>query len=218
MKANRWTIGRRLVQILAILLLASPTLGWSFFEGNLGSASLGGLLLSDPLASLQILLLTGDLAGPLLTGTLVVLVFYGLLGGRAFCGWVCPVGLFTDLFEPIARRTGRSRWGLHWKFGALAILLGLSLALGIPAFETLSPIAIRWSGTELRGWIGFESAVVGPAGGTPAGPASLVSQPLPPGWFLRFARTDQPGRGSISCRSLYPLRRLSTSLFCRRGP
>jgi ferredoxin-type protein NapH len=72
-----------------LLLLATPAFGWTFFEGNLGAAAIVGLQLSDPLAALQILLLTGTLTATMLSGTAIVLVFYGLLGGRVFLVAVC---------------------------------------------------------------------------------------------------------------------------------
>lgn len=142
MRVNRWTVGRRLVQCGVLALLASPALGLSFFEGTLGAASLLGLQLSDPLATLQVLLLTGSLALPLVTGSGIVLALYGFFGGRSFCGWVCPVHLLTDLADLMPGRRLRARWPLDWKYGALGLALGLTVLLGVPAFETLSPIGI----------------------------------------------------------------------------
>jgi len=158
MKVNRWTIIRRLVQCGVVLLLASPAFGWSFFDGNLAAASLLGLQLSDPLATLQILLLTGTLSATLLTGTGIVLAFYGLLGGRVFCGWICPVHLLTDLAEmlPWARRL--PRWSLGWKWAALLLTGVLSLLLGVPAFEILSPIGV--SGRLLGFGLGSSVAIL----------------------------------------------------------
>ena len=74
MKVNRWTVAHRLVQCSVALLLASPVFGWQAFQGNLASAALFGFRLSDPLAALQIVLLTGALAVPAVVGVGVVLV------------------------------------------------------------------------------------------------------------------------------------------------
>ena len=142
MKVNRWTIGRRIIQLLVLLLLATPAFGWSFFEGNLGAAAIAGLQLSDPLAALQILVLTGSLTTTMLTGTAIVVVFYGLLGGRTFCGWVCPVHLLTDLADMLPWPKRLSRWSLNWKLSALVVTAVVTIMLGVPAFETLSPIGI----------------------------------------------------------------------------
>lgn len=142
MRVNRWTVGRRCVQMLVLLLLATPAFGWTFFEGNLAAAAVSGLQLSDPLASLQVLLLTGALSATLVVGTAIVAVFYALIGGRVFCGWVCPVHLLTDLADLLPGTTRSSRRPLHWKTSALALTAIMSLLLGIPAFETISPIGI----------------------------------------------------------------------------
>lgn len=142
MKVNRWTIGRRIVQVLVLLLLTTPAFGWSFFEGNLAAGAIVGLQLSDPMAALQILLLTGSLTTSMLTGTAIVLVFYALLGGRIFCGWICPVHLLTDLVDMLPWPRNLSRWTLNGKLSALAVTGVLTLLLGIPAFETVSPIGI----------------------------------------------------------------------------
>ena len=142
MKVNRWTTGRRCVQILMLLFLATPAFGWTFFEGNLGAAAIVGLQLSDPLAALQILLLTGTLTATMLSGTAIVLVFYGLLGGRVFCGWVCPVHLITDLVDLLPWPKRLSSWSLEWKTTALIVTVIMTVILGIPAFETVSPIGI----------------------------------------------------------------------------
>lgn len=141
MRVKRWTAARRTAQVLVLLLLASPALGWTFFQGNLASASLAGLKLSDPLAALQLLLLTGAVAAPLLGGAALTAAFYLLFGGRSFCGWVCPVHLLTDLAELWPGRASR-RWRLSWKWAALGVMLVLTVLLGVPAFETLSPIGI----------------------------------------------------------------------------
>lgn len=142
MKVNRWTIGRRCVQILVLLLLATPAVGWSFFEGTLSAAAIAGLQLSDPLAALQILVLTGSLTSTMIIGTVIMVVFYGLLGGRVFCGWICPVHLLTDLVDMLPWPKRLARWSLKWKGVALAVIAIVTVLLGIPAFETLSPIGI----------------------------------------------------------------------------
>ena len=53
--------------------------------------------LADPFAVLQLLAAGGMLASNALLGSLITVVFYGLLGGRTFCAWVCPLNPVTDL-------------------------------------------------------------------------------------------------------------------------
>lgn len=140
MRVKKWTVARRAVQMLVLLLLASPALGWTFFQGNLASASLAGLAISDPLATLQAALL-GGLAAALLGGAALTAGFYLLFGGRSFCGWVCPVHLLTELAALLPWRPVR-RWSTGWKWAALGGALLLTVFLGVPAFETLSPIGV----------------------------------------------------------------------------
>lgn len=151
MKVNRWTIARRVVQLAVLALLASPLWSQTLFEGTLASASLLGLKLSDPLAVLQVLLLTGSLSLTLLAGVGMVLAVYGLLGGRVFCGWVCPVHLLTDLADLLPWTRQLPRWPLAGKQAALVVTLLLSLLFGVPVFETVSPIGIAVRGLTFGG-------------------------------------------------------------------
>lgn len=142
MKVNRWTLGRRAMQLAVLGLLLSPLWSRTVFEGTLASAALFGLQLSDPLATLQLLLLTGSLPLAMLTGSGLILTVYGLLGGRVFCGWVCPVHLLTDLAEYLPGVRQRPYRGLAGKFVALGVTALLSLLFAVPAFETVSPIGV----------------------------------------------------------------------------
>ncbi|MEZ5581733.1 MAG: 4Fe-4S binding protein [Candidatus Competibacteraceae bacterium] len=90
---------------VGVLLLFFGTLHWSWqlagqplLTGNLSSSEVVGLIpMADPLAVLQILF-TGHLVQTeVLIGALLVLFGYGVLGGRVWCSWVCPVNMVTDL-------------------------------------------------------------------------------------------------------------------------
>lgn len=142
MPVDRWSVVRRTVQVAVLLLLLSPWWSRAAFEGTLASAALFGLQLSDPLATLQVLLLTGTLTTALLVGCATVLIVYGLLGGRVFCGWVCPVHLLTDLGDLVPWTRRLPRWPLSGKYLALLLVFLLSLVFAVPAFETVSPIGI----------------------------------------------------------------------------
>ena len=139
-----WWLPRRLVQGAALLLIATPLFGWSFFQGNLASASLLGLKLSDPLAFLQVLLATRIMIPAFAGAALLVLALYFFTGGRSFCGWICPVNLVTELADPLRQRLTGERfiWPPATKYGALAITLVLTVVTGAPLFEVLSPIGV----------------------------------------------------------------------------
>jgi ferredoxin-type protein NapH len=149
LRSNRWKVARRSVQILVILLLLSPALGFGFFRGTLISGELFGLALNDPLAALDYTLAARNLSFGLVAGALVVLAFYFVVGGRVFCSWVCPVhlvseagGLFRGKSPAFGRKsplTGRKQ-PLTRKYWVLGLVLLLSLVTARPVFEIVSPI------------------------------------------------------------------------------
>lgn len=142
MNFKRWGIARRTVQLLMIALLASPLAGLTIFRGNLAAAELLGLPLADPLAFLQALLGGRVFVLSYLLSALLVVGFYFLLGGRTFCGWVCPVGLITELADRLRRNlgTGSITLPLAYNRWTLALVLLVVMATGVPLFELLSPI------------------------------------------------------------------------------
>jgi ferredoxin-type protein NapH len=145
--AHRYEVGRRLSQAGILLLFwLGAHLHLGVLTGNLSSSRvLRTVPLSDPFAVLQILVSGASLSGTVLLGALLVLLFYLLVGGRSFCGWVCPVNAITDLAAWLKERFGIrgqfrvGRSARHWVLG-LALLL--SAGLGIAAFEWVSPIAV----------------------------------------------------------------------------
>ena len=165
MSFRRWWLPRRLVQCGALLLIATPLFGWSFFQGNLASASLLGLKLSDPLAFLQVVLAAKIVVPAFAGAVLLVLALYFFTGGRSFCGWICPVNLLTELADPLRQRLTGERfvWSPAAKYGTLAVTLGLTVINGAPLFEVLSPIGVvsravafaSYSGLALLGGILF---------------------------------------------------------------
>jgi ferredoxin-type protein NapH len=145
--AHRYLLARRTV-VLGMLLLfwlgANVHLG--ALTGNLSSSRvLRTVPLSDPYAVLQILASGVPLASTVLVGAVIVLLFYALFGGRAFCGWVCPVGLVADGSRWLKRRF---KVGAHFRisrssrYWIMILALPVSAVTGVAAFEWLSPIGI----------------------------------------------------------------------------
>lgn len=142
--SSKWTIARRIVQILMIALIASPLAGVAIFSGNLASGELLGLPLSDPLAWLQAVIGGRVFLFSYLVSMLIVVAFYFLLGGRSFCGWVCPVNLVTELGDMLRKKwkTGTTTLPLVTNRWSLALVLVVVALTGVPLFEMLSPIGI----------------------------------------------------------------------------
>lgn len=148
---HKWLLLRRLSQfgILALFLLG-PLAGIWIVKGNLNaSLTLGILPLTDPYVALQSLVAghVAEAAG--LIGIAIVLVLYLLVGGRAYCSWVCPINPVTD-----AAGWLRERWGIkggahisrntrHWILGMT--LLGSALS-GMVLWELVNPVSMLHRG------------------------------------------------------------------------
>ncbi len=148
----RFLIARRLVQIgVLILFIGTVHWGWTLFNqpvlsGNLSSSRfLGVIPLSDPFAVLQVIASRHWPFMDALIGAAIILLTYLLLGGRVFCSWACPVNMVTDLANWLREKLGmRSLFIVPPKtrYWGLLLALVLSFAIGVAAFEWVSPIAI----------------------------------------------------------------------------
>jgi len=148
----RYIILRRTTQIGVLLLFfATAHWGWSLagqplLVGNLSSSTLLGLIpMADPFAVAQMLLTRHVLESQVLIGAGLVLLLYGLLGGRVWCAWVCPINMVTDLAGWLRTRLGiRDMFHLNRniRYVVLALALLLSALAGVAAFEWVSPISM----------------------------------------------------------------------------
>ena len=141
----RYLVTRRLVQ-LAVLgaLWGGAKLGWNLMVGDLSAARfLGTVPLGDPFALLQVLATRHVPAATALLGGALTTALYVVVGGRAWCAWVCPVNPLADLVAWLRRRLGAKGGldvdGTTRRWMALG-LVGTSAIVGVPAFESVSPI------------------------------------------------------------------------------
>lgn len=143
MNSRRWGLARTVVQLGALGMIASPLAGLSLFSGNLSAAEIAGLPLADPLAAIQVVLASGIAHPTFLLSAAGVTLFYWILGGRTFCGWVCPVYLVTESAGKIwQNRSTTPRIPLSGKRAALILFLVFAFVTGVPLFEVISPIGI----------------------------------------------------------------------------
>lgn len=148
MKQYKYLTLRRLTQITVLFLFFSGNAySWSFLRGNLSSAKvLDTIPLSDPFAIMQSFSAGAVIAADAMIGALIILLFYALLGGRVFCGWVCPVNMVTDLANKIRTFFDLDIIWKSWeikrgvRYWIVALSLVLSAVLGVTAFEWISPI------------------------------------------------------------------------------
>ena len=161
-----FTVVRHFVQVAILLLFLAPVLlaGWKlfggtvggdnaiatpsdqFFYGSLSSSSVFGVTLLDPFAMLQVVLASKSFSLDLLIGVIPMLVVYGLIRGRVFCGWTCPVNLVLEILDWVRKKlhitVEETVLPRRTKVYVAVGVLVLSLILSIPVFEALSPISV----------------------------------------------------------------------------
>ena len=143
----RWLITRRASQSAVLgLFLAGPLAGVWLVEGNLSSSLvLGTVPLSDPFVLLQSLFAGHVAEASALIGAAVVVAVDALLGGRAYCAFVCPVNMVTDAAAWLARRFGiRPGWqpARETRLWLLAATLAAAVATGSLAYELVNPVSV----------------------------------------------------------------------------
>lgn len=143
---HSWTTLRKAVQSLALLAFVALFV-WSR-RGGWPAAVVNIPMRLDPLAMLAHLLASRTvLAGSALALLIVVLT---LAVGRAWCGWLCPLGTLLDLFSPRSRRGApkaapdslrQAKYGLLLTILVAALFTNLTLMIFDPLtilFRTLS--------------------------------------------------------------------------------
>ena len=163
---SKYLILRRITQLSILFLYFGANIyGWKILEGNLSfSLFLKTIPLSDPYAVLQMAFAGAVISMDMIIGTLIILLFYGVIGGRAYCSWVCPVNMVTDLAGYLRRKLGIDKDGKrylisrkfrYWAFGTLLLV---STITGVAVFEFFSPIGILTRGIVFG--IGFGWAFI----------------------------------------------------------
>ncbi|CAL6168753.1 quinol dehydrogenase ferredoxin subunit NapH [Vibrio alginolyticus] len=158
-RAHRFLILRRLCQFTIIaLFMAGPMLG--ILTGNLSSSMLLDTVpLSDPLIVLQALA-TGHVPEfNALLGVVIVVVFYAILAPRAFCAWVCPLNIVTDLAAWLRRKfniKASYRWSPMIRYWLIPVLMLGSALSGTILWTWLDPVAALHRGLVFgmgAGWV-----------------------------------------------------------------
>ncbi len=148
---NRWLIARRATQCFVLgLFLLGPWFSVWWVKGNLSSSmTLEVLPLTDPFVFAQTLL-----AGHLpeltaVTGALIVIAFYLMVGGRAFCAWVCPMNVVTDVAYWLRTKFSLNgnlridRRTRYWLLGAIMVAASIT---GAAAWELVNPVSVLHRG------------------------------------------------------------------------
>jgi len=155
MKRIKYLLLRRLTQVgLLVLYFGANAYGWHILEGTFGSSRLFGTVpLADPYTVVQVLASGFVLAGDVLLGALIITMFYMVVGGRAFCSWVCPVNMITDAANWLRRKLNLDKEEVNYRFlkrsaryWLMVVGIVVSAIVGVAAFEVISPITIMQRG------------------------------------------------------------------------
>ena len=152
LQAHKWLMARRFSQIsiLALFLLGS-TNEISLIKGNLASSEvLGTVPLLDPIVFLQMAFAgAGGFTSSAIIGVLIVTIFYGLIGGRMFCSWVCPLNIVTDAARWTRRKLGiisSTKLKKNTRYFMLAMVMIVAAASSSLAYELVNPVSILHRG------------------------------------------------------------------------
>lgn len=142
---NAWR-NRRWAVLIAVNLLfvVSFWLDIQILEGALTASRFLGFHLIDLNSALQVILAHKHIPVNLVIGTATVFVLWVLLGGRAYCSWICPYHLLAEWAEKLHLwLVARNKVSDHAFHRGLRVVLWLLFALlalvtGYTVFETLS--------------------------------------------------------------------------------
>ncbi|WP_440876484.1 quinol dehydrogenase ferredoxin subunit NapH [Thalassotalea sp. PLHSN55] len=145
--AHRFLILRRISQLFIIaLFLLGPVFGIWLIKGNLAnSLILDTVPLSDPFIFIQLLFAGHIPEANAIIGVAIVLFFYFLVGGRAYCSWVCPINIITDTAAWLRRKFSINTHtsipkGLRLVILAAALLT--PLVISFVAWELFNPVSM----------------------------------------------------------------------------
>ncbi len=151
LRAHKWWLLRRASQLTALAaFMSGPLFGLWIMRGNFASSELLGTVpFADPFVFLQSVAAGFAPASVAVLGAGLITLFYLAVGGRAYCGWICPVNIVTDTAYWLRGKLGitrdrmldrRTRW---WVLGGAFLA---SFATGTVAWEFVNPVSILQRG------------------------------------------------------------------------
>lgn len=158
--SHQWLLLRRLTQLSVLAcFLVGPMFGVWIIRGDMAASRLLDTVpLTDPFILLQSMMAGQTPAANALTGGLIVAVFYLLVGGRAYCAWVCPVNMVTDLAAWLRRRFAIKEGGQYdtsGRYWLLAMMLLLALFFSMVVWELVNPVTMLSRGLLFGMGIGW---------------------------------------------------------------
>jgi len=158
LRSNLWLILRRISQLSIIALFIYAPL-W-LVKGNLASnLVLETVPLTDPFLYLQTVFARQAFEVTALIGAAIVVLFYLLVGGRAYCSWVCPVNVVTDSAGWLRRKfkiKKKCDLSPSLRYWVLGLVMVISYLGGNMLWELVNPVTLLQRGLIYgmgMGWI-----------------------------------------------------------------
>lgn len=89
------------IVLVHLLFILSFRADIQILEGDISASRAFGLHLADAFITIEVMAATHQIPINLLIGSITILIFYALFGGRAFCAWVCPYAFLGEIGERI---------------------------------------------------------------------------------------------------------------------
>lgn len=143
-RMKRWI----LVIVIHLLFFLSFAIDIQILEGTLNGSRFLGFHMIDIYTTMQLYLATFELPVNMIIGTVTILIFYMLVGGRSYCAWVCPYGLLSEIGEKLHNTLVDKKIIKERKFDHRVrhifwiIFLTLSFTSGYLVFETFNVVGI----------------------------------------------------------------------------
>ena len=143
-RMKRWI----LVISIHLLFFLSFAIDIQMLEGTLSGSRFLGFHMIDIFTTMELFLATYELHVNMIIGTVTILIVYMIVGGRSYCAWVCPYGLFSEIAEKwhntlVAKKIIKERtFDNRVRHFFWAIFLILSFTSGYLVFETINVVGI----------------------------------------------------------------------------
>lgn len=145
-RAYRFLILRRLSQLAIIaMFLSGPFWNVWILKGNYSASLLFDVIpLTDPLITAESLAAGYLPEWSTILGALIIIAVYALVATKAFCSWVCPMNMVTDVAAWLRRKLGirqSAKLPRGLRYGILVMILAGSAISGTLLWEWINPVA-----------------------------------------------------------------------------
>ena len=140
-----------------LLFFLSYHIDLQVLEGTLSGSRFLGFHLIDPFMTLQVFVAHHEIPTNLIIGTVTIVFVYIIIGGRAYCSWICPYGLIGEVGEKIHKHLVKKKiikehpFDHRVRYLFWGSFLALAFLAGYMVFEIFNIVGII-SRAIIYGW------------------------------------------------------------------